>query len=143
MRLFLTKCVNTTQTIIIVPLTLSPLCLLLLVRLGVYTVKLCTFYSYRLIGKLTTFIQFQEFNFLNLTVTSSTSAARRSPRLSNRIIRGHTVLSDNEGRVLRRDQSVVDQVSGRGCVRTHVPRVGPDTSCYHITTTCDYDHKLH
>jgi hypothetical protein len=31
----------------IVPLTLSPLCLLLLVRLGVYIVNLCAFYSYR------------------------------------------------------------------------------------------------
>ena len=37
------------------PPTLSPLCLLLLVRLGVYILNLCAFYSYRLIGKLTAF----------------------------------------------------------------------------------------
>ncbi len=40
MRLFVTKYEYTTQTIIIVPRTLSPLCLLFLVRLDVYTVNL-------------------------------------------------------------------------------------------------------
>ena len=55
MKLLLTKYVNTTQTIIIVPLTLSPLCPSLLVRLTVYIVNLCTFYSYMIIGKLTVF----------------------------------------------------------------------------------------
>jgi hypothetical protein len=49
----LTKYEHTAQTIIIVPLTLSPFCLLLLVRLGVYTVNLCAFYFYKLIGKET------------------------------------------------------------------------------------------
>ena len=49
-------------TIIFVPLTLFPLCLLLLVRLGACTVNLCAFYFYRLIGKLTAFLQLQEFS---------------------------------------------------------------------------------
>jgi nitrate/nitrite transporter NarK len=40
---------------------LSPLCLLLLVRLGGYMVNLCAFYSYRLIGKLTAFLHFCSF----------------------------------------------------------------------------------
>ena len=53
MRLPLTKYEHTAQTVIIVPLMLSPLCLLLLVRLGVYTVNLCAFYFYKLIGKET------------------------------------------------------------------------------------------
>ncbi len=39
---------------------LSPLCLLSLVRLGGYIVNLCVFYSCRLIGKLTAFLQLQE-----------------------------------------------------------------------------------
>ena len=38
-----------------------------------------------------------------------------------------------------RDQSVTQQ-SGRGCVRTLVPRV--DSGCWHITDTCVYDHQL-
>jgi hypothetical protein len=79
MRLSLTKYEHTAQNIIIAPLTLSPLCLLLLVRLGVYTVNLCAFYFYKLIGKLTAFLQLQEFSLRNLPVDSSTSAARRSP----------------------------------------------------------------
>jgi hypothetical protein len=45
MRLPLTKYASTALTIIIVPLTLSPLCLLLLVRLGGYIVNLCVFSS--------------------------------------------------------------------------------------------------
>ena len=36
------------------------------------------FYSYRLIGKLTAFLQLQEFSLRTLTVVSSTSAARLS-----------------------------------------------------------------
>ncbi len=52
MRLLLTKSYNTVLIIIIVPLMLSPLCLLLLVRLGVSTVNLCAFYFDRLMGKL-------------------------------------------------------------------------------------------
>ena len=71
----MTKYDNTTQTIIIVPLTLSPLFLTLLVRLTVYILNLCAFYSCRLIGKLTVFLQFQEFSLRNLPVTSSTTAA--------------------------------------------------------------------
>ena len=62
MRMLLTKSYNTVLTIIIVPLMLFPLCLLLLVRLGVSTVNLCVFSFYKLIGKLTTFLQLQEFN---------------------------------------------------------------------------------
>jgi hypothetical protein len=65
MRLLLTKYVDTTQTIIIVPLTLSPLCLVLLVRLVVYIVNLYSFYFYRLIGKLTFFLQLQVFSLYN------------------------------------------------------------------------------
>ncbi len=41
MRIQLTKYEHTSHTVIIVPLTLSPLWLLFLVRLGVYTVNLC------------------------------------------------------------------------------------------------------
>jgi hypothetical protein len=78
MRRLLTKYVNTDLTIIIVPLTISPLCLLFLVRLGVYTVNLCDFYFYRLIGKLTAFLHLQDFSLRNLTVTSSTTVTRRS-----------------------------------------------------------------
>ena len=62
MRLLLTKSYNTVLIIIIVPLTLSPLCLLLLVRLGGYTAIVCAFYFYRLIGKLTAVLQLQEFS---------------------------------------------------------------------------------
>ena len=80
--MLLTKYANTAQTKIIVPLTLSPLCLLLLVRLGVYIVKLCAFYSYRLIGKVTAFLQLHQFTLRNPTVVSSTTAARRSPHTS-------------------------------------------------------------
>jgi hypothetical protein len=85
MREPLTKYENTVQTIIIVPLTLSPLWLLLLVRQGVYIVNLCAFCFYKLIRKLTAFWQLQEFSLRNLPVDSSTSAVRRSPhRLSLR-----------------------------------------------------------
>ena len=52
----LTKSYNTVLTIIIVPLILSPLCLIFLVRLGVSTVNSYSFYLYRLIGKLTSFL---------------------------------------------------------------------------------------
>ena len=54
------------------------LCLLLLVRVGGYIVNLSDFYSYRLIGKLTAFLQLQEFSLRNQTVDFSTTAARRS-----------------------------------------------------------------
>jgi hypothetical protein len=59
MRLPLTKYDHTVQAISIVPLALSPLCLLLLVRLGDYTVNLCAFHFYKLIGILTAFLQIQ------------------------------------------------------------------------------------
>jgi hypothetical protein len=45
-------------------------------------VNLSDFYSYRLIEKLTAFLQFQEFSQRKPTVTSSTSAARRSHTIS-------------------------------------------------------------
>jgi hypothetical protein len=51
------------------PCRLSPLCLLLLVRLGVYIVNLCAFYFYKLIGKLTAFLQLQEFSLRNLRLS--------------------------------------------------------------------------
>jgi hypothetical protein len=55
------------------------LCLLLLVRVGGYIMNLSDFYSYRLIGKLTAFLQLQEFSLRKQTpVASSTSAARLS-----------------------------------------------------------------
>ncbi len=58
-------------------------CLLLLVRQAGYIVNLSEFYSYRLIGKLTAFLQLQEFRFHRLTqVASSPSAARLSSRRS-------------------------------------------------------------
>jgi hypothetical protein len=47
-----------------------------------YTVNLYSFYFYKIIGKLTVFLQFQEFNLHNLLVDSSTSTARRSPHTS-------------------------------------------------------------
>jgi hypothetical protein len=76
MRLPLKKYDSISLIIIIVPLTISPLCLLLLVRLGVYTVNLCVFYFYKLIGKVTVFFQLhREFSWLNLPVTSSTGRA--------------------------------------------------------------------
>ncbi len=49
------------MTIIISLLTLSPLYLPRLVRLGGYIVNLYVFYSYSLIGKLTAFLQLQGF----------------------------------------------------------------------------------
>jgi hypothetical protein len=71
-------------TIITIPLAQSPchtpLCLLLLVRLGGYIVNALDFYSYRLIGKLTAFLQLQEFSLCNQIVGFSTSAVRRSLR---------------------------------------------------------------
>ncbi len=56
----------------------------LLVRLGGYMVNSLDCYSYRLIGKLTSFLKLQEFSrFLNMTVDSSTSSAPRSLRHYN------------------------------------------------------------
>jgi hypothetical protein len=78
MRLLLTRSESIEMTTTITLLTLYHLCLLLLVRLGGYIVNLSDFYSYRLIGKLTDFLQLQEFSLRNMIVTSSTSAARLS-----------------------------------------------------------------
>ena len=80
MRLLLTKSYNTTVLIIIIVLlTLFHLCLLFLVRLGAYTANLSVFYFYRLIGKLTDFLQLQEFRQWK---TPSTSVARCCPHNS-------------------------------------------------------------
>jgi hypothetical protein len=46
--------------------------LLLLVRLEGYMVNLYAFYSYSLIGKLTAFLQLQEFSLRNIPVDTST-----------------------------------------------------------------------
>ena len=62
MRLPLTKLENIALIIITTPPLPSLLCLLLLVRPGGYTVILCAFYFYKLIGKLTASLQLQEFN---------------------------------------------------------------------------------
>ncbi len=56
----LTRSESIELTTIITPLTLSPLCLLLLVRLGGHIVNSCDFYSYMLIGKLTVFFEVSE-----------------------------------------------------------------------------------
>ena len=79
MKLLLTKLENIALTIITILLTLYPSCLILLVRVGDYIVNLCDFYSYKLIGQPTAFLQLQEFSLRNMTVTSSTTAAQRSP----------------------------------------------------------------
>jgi hypothetical protein len=60
-------------------LTLYSSCLLLLVRLGGYIVNLCDFYFYKLIGKLTAFLQLQEFSLHVQTVDYSTTTAPCSP----------------------------------------------------------------
>jgi hypothetical protein len=56
-------------SIITISLSISPLCLLLLVRQGGYIVNLCSFYFYKLIWKLTAFLQLQEFSLRNITVS--------------------------------------------------------------------------
>jgi hypothetical protein len=45
---------------------------------GGYIVNLLDFYSYRLIGKLTVFVQLQEFSQVKHTVSCSTCVARCS-----------------------------------------------------------------
>jgi hypothetical protein len=52
---------------------------------GDYTVNLCAFYFYKIIGKLTSLLQLQEFSFRNITVTSSTIAAQPSHHRSGKI----------------------------------------------------------
>ena len=71
------------NNIITITLTISPLCRLLLVRPGGYIVTCCAFNSYKLIGKLTAFLQLQEFSLRNLPVDSYTSVAWRSPHNSS------------------------------------------------------------
>ncbi len=80
MKLLLTRSENIVLTIIIILLTLSRLCRLLLVHQADYIVNLSDFYSYRLIGKLTAFLHLQEFSQRNLIVGISTSVARLSLR---------------------------------------------------------------
>ena len=80
MRLLLIKYGNIVLTITTILRVLSPLCLLLLVRLGGYIVNLSDFYSYRLIGKLIAFLQLQEFSLRNMIVVSSTSVVQPSLR---------------------------------------------------------------
>jgi hypothetical protein len=67
-------------TTIKIHLMLSLLCRLLLVRLVDCTVNLSDFYSYRLVGKLTAFLQLQGFSQRNQTwgYRTSTFAARLS-----------------------------------------------------------------
>ena len=55
-----------------------PLYLLLLLRQAGYIVNFSDFYSSRLIGKLTDFLQLQEFSLRKHNVVCSTSAAPRS-----------------------------------------------------------------
>jgi hypothetical protein len=86
MRLLLTRSESIELTTTITLLTLYRLFLLLLVRLGSYIVNLSDFYSYRLIGKLTAFLQLQEFSLHKPTVTSSTSTARLSLRSSKGVL---------------------------------------------------------
>ncbi len=81
MRLSLTKYCNTVLTIIIVPLTLFPLCFLFLVPRTTSTVSLCSFYFCSLLGKLTVFFQCQEFNLGKQT--TYITVARCSPRSSS------------------------------------------------------------
>ncbi len=79
-KLLLTRSENIVMTIIIIRLTLSRLCRLLLVHQTDYIVNLSDFYSYSLIGKLTAFLQLQEFSQRNLIVGISTSTSRFSRR---------------------------------------------------------------
>jgi hypothetical protein len=79
MRLILTKLENIELTIKTIHLIPSPLYLLLLIRLGGYIVNMCDLYFYKVVGKLTAFLQLQEFNLRNQTVDSSTTVELCSP----------------------------------------------------------------
>jgi hypothetical protein len=103
MRLSRTKYDNISLTVIIVPLTLSPLSLLWLVRQDTYTVNLCVFYFCRLIGKLTVF-------FFN--IRSSVSVIQHSVPLPS-----HVVLLTTQ------DQS--GPHPGQGCSRCSSPPLNP------------------
>jgi hypothetical protein len=54
-------------------------------------VNLCDFYSYSLIGELTAFLHFQEFNLRKPTVTSSTCDTTRSPHTSKEGLVGFSI----------------------------------------------------
>ncbi len=62
---------------------ICPLFLILLVRLGDYIVNLCDCYFYKLIGKLTAFLEYQEFILYIQTVDFSTTVVWRSPPIWN------------------------------------------------------------
>ena len=62
MSLPMTKLENIALIIITTPPLPSLLCLLLLAGPGGYTVNLCAFYFYKLIGKVTASLQLQEFS---------------------------------------------------------------------------------
>ena len=68
MKLLLTRLENIVLTTIIIRLILSRLYRLWLVHQTDYIVNLSDFYSYRIIGKLTVFLQLQEFSQRNLIV---------------------------------------------------------------------------
>ncbi len=61
MRLSLTKLENIVLITITIPRPVSPLSLSFLVRPGGYTVNLCVFYFYKVIGKLTPSLELQEY----------------------------------------------------------------------------------
>jgi hypothetical protein len=78
MSLLLTRSESIDLNTTITPLTLYHLCLLRLVRLEGYIVNLSDFYSFKIIGKLTAFLELQEFSLRKPTVSSSTSVVRLS-----------------------------------------------------------------
>ncbi len=130
MRLPLTKYDSIVLIMIIVPLTLSPLCLLLLVRLGAYTANLCAFYFYKLIGKLTAFLQLQEFSLHNLPVVSSTTAAQPSPHSSDRKWETSSPRLQHLGEIRARKERAPEwflpQSSNDWGSRLHIPRANRD-----------------
>jgi hypothetical protein len=78
---------NIELTTTITLLTLYHLCLLLLVRLGGYIANLSDFYSNRFIGKLTSFLQLQEFSLRKQIVECSTTVSRLSlPRSKAKLV---------------------------------------------------------
>jgi hypothetical protein len=86
MTQLLLKYGNIVLTTTITLLTLYHLCLLLLVRLGGYMANLSDFYSYRLIGKLTVFLQVQEFILFKHNLECSTTAgAAFSDQLNSKV----------------------------------------------------------
>ena len=82
MRMPLTKYTNTALTTVIVPLTLSSLCLLLLERLGIYIVNMFTFYFLQDHRVTDRSLELQEFSLCNPT-TSTIFAVRFFPHSPN------------------------------------------------------------